>query len=300
MVARGGRGGLGRGTTYSVLLHLGVLLALIVVIPTASPPAPAPEETMAVEFVHEGADTGKLASAQSDTHDETPPANVAPTKQPIQAPPAPPPPPPPPPAASVTKLVDTAKLPPPPPSEVAEALKPPPPARAPPSKEPPTDAKPVDSETHQPNKTTNPAVDTSSLQNTLEKFLTIAKADKPPKSVVNPSASSPRHGENVTGVLNPGQRKAIGDEVRRCYSEDTAAKDYASYSADIEVTVDGTGVVREVKLMPDSARRAASDFAYRAFAERAQDAVMDPQCARLPLPPNLLGTTQKLSFRFRP
>jgi hypothetical protein len=170
----------------------------------------------------------------------------------------------------------------------------------PPTKEPPTPAKPVETDTHQPNQTKNPAPDTKSLQNTLEKFLTLAQADKPPKAVVNPSQSSPRHGANVTGVLSPGQKKQIGDEVRRCYSEDTAAKDYATYSADLEVTVDATGEVRDVRLMPNSAARAAADYAYRAFAERAERAVLDPQCAKLPLPENLLGRTSQLSFRFRP
>jgi hypothetical protein len=300
MTARYRQGGLRRGATFSAALHLIALLALVVVIPPPAPPPAPPDDTMAVEFVKPGDDTGKQASAETDTHDDQPPANVAPTTRPIQAPPAPPPPPPAPPAATVTKVIDTAKLLPPPPTEQAEALKPPPPAKIPPSKEPPTQARPVESETHQPNETRNPAPDTKSLLNTLDKFLTLAKQDKPPKAVVNPSASSPRKGPNVTGALNPGQKKAIGDEVRRCYSEDTAAKDYATYYADIEVTVDATGEVREVKLMPDSAGRAAADFAYRAFAERAERAVLDPQCAKLPLPANILGTTAKLSFRFRP
>ena len=67
------------------------------------------------------------------------------------------------------------------------------------------------------------------------------------------------------------------------------------------VTVDATGEVRDVKLAPDAMARAGGDPIYRAFAERAEHAVLDPQCARLPLPPNLLGQpSQQFTFRFIP
>lgn len=67
------------------------------------------------------------------------------------------------------------------------------------------------------------------------------------------------------------------------------------------VTVDAQGEVHEVALSPADQARAASDEAFRAFAERAEQAVLDPQCARLPLPENLLGKpAAQFSFRFRP
>jgi hypothetical protein len=36
------------------------------------------------------------------------------------------------------------------------------------------------------------------------------------------------------------------------------------------------------------------------FAERAVRAVLDPNCANLPLPQNMLGQTRVFTFRFRP
>jgi hypothetical protein len=36
------------------------------------------------------------------------------------------------------------------------------------------------------------------------------------------------------------------------------------------------------------------------FSERAIRAVLDPQCANLPLPPALLGQNREFTFRFRP
>jgi hypothetical protein len=38
----------------------------------------------------------------------------------------------------------------------------------------------------------------------------------------------------------------------------------------------------------------------RVFSERAVRAVMDPNCANLPLPPTMLGQIRTFTFRFRP
>ena len=43
-----------------------------------------------------------------------------------------------------------------------------------------------------------------------------------------------------------------------------------------------------------------SDPRFRAFAERAVRAVLDAQCANLPLPKSLLGRQNTLTFRFSP
>jgi hypothetical protein len=56
-----------------------------------------------------------------------------------------------------------------------------------------------------------------------------------------------------------------------------------------------------VKLSPADQARANADEGFRAFAERAERAVLDPTCAKLPVPPDLLGKpAQELTFRFRP
>ncbi len=325
------RQGMSRAATVSGVIHLGILLALILVIPAPLPPPPPEDTAMEVEF--EGkADSAQKSTAhgqvaapsEADTPAEENPALVAPKPQPIEAAPPPPPPPPPPPtpATSVTKLLETAKLPPPPPDRDAIALKPPPPMKvsAPPppvpmrADEPPKKpmkdavehAKPLDTVRHQQNITKNPVPDTSSLMNTLEAFSADQKQKQAPTHKYNPSkggahnAGGQLHG-NLTGALSEGQRKTIGDSVRPCYAEDTASQHYAEYSAEMTVTVDATGVVRDVKLVGASLAKAASDPAYRAFAERAEHAVQSPQCAKLPIPPNLLGQpSAQFSFRFRP
>jgi outer membrane biosynthesis protein TonB len=306
--------GLRKGATVSAALHLAVLLSLILVIPSKPPPPPpADDTTMEMDFVGTAASAQKsqargtvAAPAESDHPALDTPALEKPKPQPLEKPPPPPPPPPKPPAPQMVQTLAPEKLPPPPPSEVAEAIKPPPPVKVPPTREPePTREKPLDTVTHQPNHTKNPAVDTRSLDNTLDKLLADQKQDTPPKHVYNPDRGGARnaggqaHG-NLTGSLTEGQRRTIGDEVRRCYSEDTAAKDYASYQARMTVTVDPEGVVREVQLSPSDQGRAGSDEAFRAFAERAEHAVLSAECARLPIPPQLLGQVAKLTFTFRP
>ena len=320
-----------RAATISGGIHLLVLLALILVLPTPLPPPPPPDDGVEMDFVGKADSAQKstahgqvAAPAEADTPADDNPALTPPKPQPIEkAPPPPPPPPPPPtPATAVVKTLDTAKLLPPPPDKEAIALKAPPPMKllAPPppvpmlAKEPPKkplkdpvkEAKPMDTVRHQQNVTKNPAPDTSSLMNTLEAFSADQKQDKAPTHKYNPSRGGARnaggqvHG-NLTGALSEGQRKRLGDSVKPCYAEDTAAKDYASYYADMDVTVDSEGMARAVALKPAFQAKANADPAFRAFAERAEHAVLSPQCAKLPIPPNLLGQpSATLSFRFRP
>ena len=323
------RRGMTRSATISGGIHLLILLALILVIPHPLPPPPPADDTVEMDFVgtadsaQKSDRTGHVAApTEADTPAKENPALVDPKPQPIETAPPPPPPPPPPPDSAPTRVtsLDSAKLAPPPDENAVEKLRRPPPMKVAASEPPkpvnapkppmpvqkPQDAKPMDTVRHQQNPTKTPAPDTSSLLNTMEKLMADQKQTAPPKHVYNPSrggahdAGGQKHG-NLTGALSEGQRKTIGDSVRRCYSEDTAAKDYATYSTMMTVTIDATGEVHDVVLSPADQARANSDPAFRAFAERAEHAVQDPVCAHLPLPPNLLGQpSSQLTFRFRP
>ncbi len=161
------------------------------------------------------------------------------------------------------------------------------------------------SQTSQPNETKNASPDTSSLLATLDKFRANQQQTRAPTARANPSrggapnAGGARTGD-ITGQLTEGQQRQIGDEVRNCYSEDTAARNYATYSAHLTVTVDASGTARAAEFSPGDLGRMGSDPAFRAFAERARRAVLDAQCARLPVPRTLLGQVAQLTFVFRP
>jgi outer membrane biosynthesis protein TonB len=302
-----------RGAYISAGFHLLALLALVVVIPHNVPPAPPEEESFSVDFsgssdhAQKADQPGKVAAptnTEAEVHDN--PAVKPPEKAPLET--APPPPPPPPKPAQPDDAVkpDVKAIEPPKPAETPAPVKPPPPkvkVKPPPK---PVPQPPIQSARSQPNVTKNPAPDTSALDNTMEKLMADQKQVAPPKHRYNPERGGKRDGGGsktggLTGELSDGQRRQIGDDVRRCYSEDTAAQNYATYAVVMTVTIDATGEARDVKLSDADQGRANADPAFRAFAERAERAVLDPTCAKLPVPADLLGKpSQELMFRFRP
>lgn len=104
---------------------------------------------------------------------------------------------------------------------------------------------------------------------------------------------------NDTAALSADQRGAIGDEVRACWTYDPGALGVDQMQVLLTVTTDAAGVARLAQVAGADAGR-LSDPVFRAFAERAVRAVLDPRCANLPLPRNMLGRTNVLTFRFRP
>jgi hypothetical protein len=68
----------------------------------------------------------------------------------------------------------------------------------------------------------------------------------------------------------------------------------------LTVTTDASGTARMAVVAPDDAGRVAGNPRLRVFSERAIRAVLNPQCANLPLPPALLGQNRQFTFRFSP
>lgn len=311
-----------RGAYVSGGLHLLVLFSLIVVMPQSKPPEPPPPPAVEMEF------TGPPAASQKADHatpnprppapvaNPAPPSPVPPEKLPVEEPPPPPPPPPPaPPPPEVQPTVipplplppklaeptpDPVRAPPPLPSPPApsHAVSPPTPTPAPTQALPPLA---LPSHMTQPNRTSNAVPDTHSLLATLEKFRADQKQTHAPTSRANPDqGGAPTLGRDITASLNAGQQHEIGNAVRRCYAEDTAARNYAQFQAHLTVTVDATGEARAVAFSGADLQRMASDPSYRALAERARAAVMSPLCAKLPLPAAQLGQVHQIKFVFRP
>ena len=309
-----------RGVLASGGLHLLALLSLIVVMPQRKPPEPPEPPAVQMEFTGPPAASQKADQA---TPNPQPPAPVPKLAPPSPTPPEhlpveePPPPPPPPPPAPPPPEVQPTPLPPPPlPPKLQapspEPLRAPPPTPSPPAPSramtPPTPS-PVPalpqptlpSHLTQPNHTRNAVADTHSLLATLEKFRADQKQTHPPRARANPDqGGAPSRGRDITASLNAGEQRQIGEEVRRCYAEDTAARDYAQFQAHLTVTVDAGGEARQVVFSAADQARMAADPGYRALAERARAAVMSPLCARLPLPPAQLGQVHDIKFVFRP
>jgi len=167
---------------------------------------------------------------------------------------------------------------------------------------PPPPAPP--STTSQPNVTKNPAPNSSSVENTLEKLRQQMAQSSPPKSRPNPrSGGQPNGGGNPLGndtaALSSSERGAIGDHVRECWTKDAGALDIDKQRVLLTVTTDAAGVARRAEVAGEDIGR-MGDPRFRAFAERAVRAVMDARCANLPLPDKVLGKVNVLTFRFSP
>ena len=324
------------GLIGSVVLHVVVLLVLLIGLPVMNSKDDEPPETT-VAMVFQGnpaAPTQALPKAAAAANEPAlpvppvpaPPAPPAETQpQPAEAPP--PPPPPPPPQAHVEPAPPVPAPPPPPapPPEPAPApvVRPPPAPPAPPAAEVPAKAEaalpmpppPVPpppappSATAQPNVTKNPAANSSSVENTLQKLRQQVAQSQPAKARPNPQASGQPKGagssssasasHDDTAALNAAQAGAIADRVRECWSIDAGALNIEKQHVLLTVTTDASGIAREAIIAPDDLGRMI-DPRFRAFAERAIRAVRDARCANLPLPGNMLGKVNHLTFRFRP
>ena len=308
-----------RGAVVSGGLHLLVLLSLIVVLPQRKPPEPPPPVAVEMDFTGPAAASQKADQATPNPRppapvpSPAPPSPAPPEKLPVEEPPPSPPPPPPapPPPESVAPLSPLALPPklqaPSPEPRPAPPVPPSPPspsrAVSPPSPTP-TPALPqmtLPSHLTQPNKTRNAVADTHSLLATLEKFRADQKQTHPPRAHANPAqGGAPSRGRDITARLSAGEQHAIASAVRRCYAEDTEARDYAQFQAHLTVTVDAQGVARAVAFSAADQARMQSDPSYRALADRARAAVLSPVCATLPLPASDLGRVHDLKFVFRP
>lgn len=229
------------------------------------------------------------APAPAPVKNEAPPAPTPPLKAPTEEPPPPPPPPQPvpPPPQTPQKLPDV-KLPPKMTDESAEPVLASPPKPSPPSKSamvapPSPQTEKVDklpdtpkfSHLTQPNAAKKTVSDSHSLMATLDSFRADQKQTHAPTARANPPQGGAPNGGGVpngdiTKSLSMADQKAIGGSVRRCYTEDTEARNYASFVAHLVVTVDAAGEARIVKFAPDTAAKMASDPSYRVLAERAR------------------------------
>lgn len=322
--------------TYSTIgsgvMHLTVVVVLLLLSLINIEPIKPPEEQkpIEVEFTSDADGQGNPAKAEQDSPNPNAPAkellDAPPSPQPpINAPTeeTPPPPPPPQPMPPMPKetpqltlntqdIPQTMEM-----NAPSEVQVPPSPMLAPskaqnnvasPSPMPVPDALPqVQAPSHLTitEKAKRSVPDTHSLMATLDSYQADMKQTHAPTARANPrqggapNGGGSRHGD-ITKALTSGQQGRIAASVRRCYTEDTDARNYAQFTARLIVTVDATGEARMVEFDPSTKAKMNSDPSYQALAERARDAVMSPTCSKLPIPNNLLGKTAKIRFVFRP
>ena len=311
----------------SAVLHVGLLVFLLVGLPSRTPKEDEPEETTVAMVFQGTAKSSMLAptparvpAPSKEAAPPAPPVTTPPKPQPVEAAPPPPPPPPPPPQTHAEPTppapAPPVQTPPPEPAPAPDVIPPPPapptpPTPAPAKPEPPLPLPPPlvppppapPSTTSQPNVTKNPAPNSSSVENTLDKLRQLQQQSQPPKAKANPTAGgAPNGGGNPQGdtaALSADQRGAIGDHVRECWTKDAGALGIEKQRVLLTVTTDPNGVARKADVAGDDVGR-MDEPRFRAFAERAKRAILDPHCANLPLPNNALGKVNVLTFNFSP
>lgn len=313
-----------RGAIISFGLHVALILAALIALPT-KPIDTSADDSVSVDFVGPNQPQMAKAPGKVAAPSDTPTVNQAnlaekqPKPQPIVAPPPPPPPPPPAPEQKPTLPTPPAPAPPPPPPVPTPSVAPtpPPPPPQPPQKttstvvqpkiplppvpQPPA---PAQSPTHQPHVVKTPAPLSKSVLNTLEKLQALQKQDKPPTAHYNPDQGGAPNGggspnSTANSRLSGADRNAIGAHVRPCWSIDAGAPGVSTFSVHLLVQTDGTGTVRNAQVAPEDQSK-MGDPIFNAYASRAVDAVMNVQCATLPLPSYMLGQNQTFIFQFSP
>ena len=135
-------------------------------------------------------------------------------------------------------------------------------------------------------------------------FQSSAPQTKAPTAHYNPDqGGAPGGGGSTQSTANSGltgaDRNAIASHIRPCFQVDPDAPDNPNMSVNMIVTTDASGTIREADIAPEDEGK-LSDPIFNAFWQRAQAAAMNYQCATLPLPPNLLGQTEKFLLNFTP
>lgn len=306
-----------RSAYISGFLHVALIVAAIVTLPIT--PLPSSQDAdVDVDIIGLAPQKSPVKGTQAATakadvvHKTDTDSQKAPKLTTTSAPPPPPPPPQKSNAPVADKQTAQAAPPPPPvPSTQPSVLPPPPPT--PPQKHPSTTAqkdkdltKPtsIKSATHQQHVVKAPQPLSQSVLNTLMNLKAQVKHQPPPTAVYNPDQNTaPDAGGSPNSTANSGltgpDRAAIGNHVRPCWGIDGEAQNVQSFSVLLTVTTDSGGTVREAEVSSDNTGDMSNPL-YFAFTQRAIAAVMNAQCATLPLPSNMLGQNQTFSFIFTP
>ena len=224
------------------------------------------------------------------------PAPPAPKKPQPKAPPKPPPP-------VAKKIVPPVKPPPPDPVPKAEVKPEPVPmpkkiAALPPKEPPPP--KPAAKPT--------PPNDFSSVLKTVEKLKKTVPQEKPNpvKTLAQEVAEALKRRQvpsqpkvaRLGGSLTMSERDAVRRQIEPCWNVPAGARDAENLVVDIRLILNSDGTVITAELVDST--RASHDTFFRAAAESALRAVLNPKCSPLRLPPKKYEEWKNMVLSFNP
>jgi hypothetical protein len=171
--------------------------------------------------------------------------------------------------------------PPEPPKPAPEVKKPEPPKPAPPKPAPP---KPVDSKFE----------DVLKNIQSPQKVQTPEQQPKPVQQVMRQAPAAP----TLASVVTASEIDGVKNKIRPCWNFPAGGRDPASLIVTliVEMHQDGTPVKAEFK----EPGRFNNDPTYRAAAEAARRAIMNPRCQPWPLSPEKFNAWRTITFNFDP
>lgn len=293
----------------SLGLHVFALVAAIVNIDLFSRPEVEPEPIM-VDFEaiapHAAAPTignpppqPKDAKIDKETTKapppktaEPPPAPEKPKPEEAKAKPTPPAPvekPKPKPEPAEDKIAMKPKEPEPP--KVEKPPEPPKPVPKPEVKK--VEPKPAPPKPHPPKPNVDNLVD-SILKNqqSRTKIQTPEQQPKPVEQVTRQASMAP----NLAAVVSASEIEGVRNKIRPCWNSFGGAKDAPIVTLVVQMNQDGTPVKAEV----EDTGRYRSDSVFRAAADAAWRAVMNPRCQPWPLSPEKYNAWRTITFHFDP
>ncbi|HEV2161749.1 MAG TPA: cell envelope integrity protein TolA [Stellaceae bacterium] len=264
-----------RGLILSAVLHLLVVLAVVLGLPSVFETHIDEEQPLVVEVVNIGPKTLATMKAFTPPKPKAPPKVVQaqqpkPTPpQPQQAKAAPPPPPPMPKPADV---------------QVPEKPQPPKPEVAP---QPPQPPQPLP-----PQKKQDMAFDTL-LKNLASKPL---PQDQPTQQPAKPQPSSQPIAP-LGAQLSVSELDLVKQQIEQCWNVPAGARGAQDLTPEFRVSMNPDGTVRSATLM--NPQRLSDPF-FQAAAESAMRALRNPTCQPLKLPPQKYDLWQTFTITFDP
>lgn len=283
-----------RNVILSILFHAAIIVIAFVGLPELKRDLDV-ERPIVVDILNVAPETNAPPPAPPKPEPKPEPAKTAP---PPPAPPAPPPPPPPPP--------------PKPSAEPAPAPLPAPKAEI--AKQQPKEAQPPRPQLakQKPPRKPPPPDDMASVLKTLEDIKqrpqkpddTAKKRTPPPPeqsfdvAEIQKSLSQQPRRHDPTKALSISEIDLVRRQIAQCWNLPAGAKDAHKMTVEIKVTMNIDGTVREATL--SNQLRMAADPFYRAMAESALRAVLNPRCQPFKLPPDRYEIWQTMELNFDP
>lgn len=315
------------GIAASAIMHVGILAAIIIGLPTLFRPTIPEDQPIAVELVTIAPETRAThvnpnmpkPNAKPEIPIEAAPAPI-PEPKPTPPPPTPAAPPsseaPPPPQPAPPKSEAPPPLPAPPPKPVEAQAPPPPPPKPEPKPKPDKkqDAAEFDSllkslEKSQPRQVTRAQPQPQKQNQDAAAFDTLLKNLQ--KNAVKPDPSAKPQRQQVAAAAPPSSQPhaplgsqltaseidLVREQLSRCWNINAGARDAKDLVVEVRASVQPDGTVTQATIVDQGKM---GDPLWRAAAESARRTFFNPQCTPLKLPPDKYATWKDLVVDFSP